>query len=85
MAPNPISFASGNTSTFGNVSVGAHLHPMPCQSANESQWGADTITNVVFGTIMVFISIVAIYQARQQQRTRKGHGEIHVRISKLSY
>lgn len=40
---------------------------MPCQPVNQSQWGPESISNIVFGLVMVFISLFAIYQTRRQR------------------
>lgn len=75
MAPFPLPIANGSYSTSANATFGSPPRPMPCQPANQNQWSADSISNIVFGLVMVFISLFAIYQARKQ-RPRRTIGEL---------
>ncbi len=67
MAPFPLPIANGSSSTSANATIGSSPQPMPCESVNLNQWGPDSISNIVFGLVMVFISLFAIYQARKQR------------------
>ena len=67
MAPFSLPIANGSSSTSANAAIGSPPLPIPCQSVNQNQWGPDTISNIVFGLVMVFISLFAIYQTRKQR------------------
>ena len=43
----------------------------PAQPGNQSEWGPDTISNIVFGVVMFFVGVVALWQGRQR-RLREG-------------
>lgn len=75
MAPFLLPTANGSSSTSANAtSASAAPRPVPCQPVNQNQWGPDAISNIVFGLVMVFISLFAIYQTRKQ-RPRGSSGE----------
>ncbi len=67
MAPFLLPAANGSSSTSANATL---PRPAPCLPVNQNQWGPDSISTIVFGLIMVFISIFAIYQTRKQRPLR---------------
>ncbi len=67
MAPFSLPIANGSSSTPANATFGSPPQPMPCESVNQNQWDPDSISNIVFGLVMVFISLFAIYQTRKQR------------------
>ena len=66
MAPFSLPIANGS-STSANATFGSPPQPVPCQPVTQNQWGPDSISNIVFGLVMVFMSLFAIYQARKQR------------------
>lgn len=75
MAPFSLPPANGSSSTSANATFDIHSpHPLPCQPVNQNQWGPDSISNIAFGLVMVFISLFAIYQTRRQ-RLHESDGE----------
>ena len=75
MAPFLPPFANNSiTLNVTNIEDASHevkTQPIPCHTEIQSQWGVDSISNIVFGIVMVFISVVAIYQARRQEKRHR--------------
>ena len=75
MAPFSLPITNGSASLLANATSERQLpRPIPCQPASQNQWGPDSISNIVFGLVMVFISLFAIYQTRRE-RPRGLRGE----------
>ena len=75
MAPLSLQVTNGSSPASANETVERSLpSPVPCQPVNQNQWGPDSISNLVFGLVMVFISLFAIYQTRRE-RPRGLRGE----------
>ena len=74
----PFSSKIANTS-YSNATFGSPPRPtptpcQPVQPALQNQWGPDSISSIIFGSIMVFLSLFAIYQTRKQ-RSQPSAGE----------
>ncbi|KAM0803104.1 hypothetical protein BDR22DRAFT_819312 [Usnea florida] len=86
MAPfsSRIANASHSNATFGSPPRPTPTPCQPIQPALQNQWGPDSISNIVFGPIMVFLSLFAIYQSRKQSSQRSAakddvrSGEVNV-------
>ena len=82
MAPFPLPMANGSSSTSANTTLGSPPRPIPCQPVDQNQWGPDSISNIAFGLVMVFVSLFAIYQSSKQNprgsRGQFGHVDMEV-------
>ena len=75
MAPFSLPITNDSYPTSANATFERSLpSAVPCQHVSQSQWGPDSISNIVFGLVMVFISLFAIYQTRRE-RSRGFGGE----------
>jgi hypothetical protein len=45
----------------------ATLPNLPQDSGTQSNWDPSTISNLVFGSIMVFVGMIAIWQGRHRR------------------
>ena len=43
----------------------------PFQAGNQTQWGPDSIGTIVFGVITCILGVVALWQARQNAKSRE--------------
>ena len=75
MAPFSPKIANASYSTPANATFGSPPRPTPiaCQPVLpviQNQWGPESISSIVFGPVMVFLSLFAIYQTRKQRSQR---------------
>ena len=63
---SPVMNNASSENPFFNV-----MPATPFQAGNQTQWGPDSIGTIVFGVIMCILGLLALWQGRQNAKSRE--------------